>query len=229
MTRSTSHRHPSRARRSLLVSFGVPAAMLLGMAAGVADPAAAAPVSASPSSTTVEVRPATVRIGDDENGFLIFANMSRADLCTPERISYEEAFLAWLDGGAQGDPPVEPPSSQQGVKDVRFTRHTTSAATTSTIDGPALPVEVWKLEDDPDGIDCTATDGPGAALFATGAMTWRSTQVMTDTGFRTNLSMGGQVVGTDGRAYRYSVRYLIGQHNGGEPSFQSVIQLVPTP
>lgn len=228
MTESASYRHPSRARRSLLVSFGVPVA-ILSLTASMAGPAAADPLPASRGVTTVDVRPATVRIGDDENGFLIFANMSRSDLCTPERITYEEAFLAWLDGGQQGDPPVEPASSQQGVKNVQFTERTASAATTASIDGPDLPVEVWKLEDDPDGIDCTATDGPGAALFATGAMTWRSTQVTTDTGFQTNLSIEGQVVGTDAQAYRYSVRYLIGQHDGGEPSFQSVIQLIPTP
>ena len=75
--------------------------------------------------------PATARIGDDKNGFITFVNKSRADLCTPERIAYEQAFLAWLDGGEQGDPPPEPASSQQGVKDVQFTQRTAPAATTS--------------------------------------------------------------------------------------------------
>jgi hypothetical protein len=210
------------------VPLGVPAAVLGLAVVGMAAPAAADPGTASHVVTTVDVRPATVRIGDDQHGYLIFVNKSRADLCTPERIAYEQAFLAWLDGGEQGDPPPEPASSQQGAKEVQFTQRTAPAATTFAIEGPDLPVEVWKQEDDPDGLDCTATDGPGAALFATGAMTWRSLRVATDASFQANDSIEGQVVGTDAQAYHYLVRYLISQRDGGEPSVRSVIQLVPT-
>lgn len=207
----------------MLAPLGVAVAVLGLAVAGMAAPAAADPGSASQVVTTVDVRPATARVGDDENGFITFVNKSRADLCTPERIAYEQAFLAWLDGGEQGDPPPEPPSSQQGVKDVQFTQRTAPAATTFAIEGADLPVEVWKLEDDPDGLDCTATDGPGAALFATGAMTWRAITIVTDADVQANQSIEGQVVGTDGQTYRYSVRFLFGEHQG-----HSVIQLVPT-
>ncbi len=36
----------------------------------------------------------------------------------------------------------------------------------STSPTSTVPVEVWREENNSDGIDCTATDGPGAALFA---------------------------------------------------------------
>src|SRR5690242_8832556 len=44
-------------------------------------------------SGTTSKRPATARIGDEENGMLVFVNKSRAALCTPERIAYEQAFI----------------------------------------------------------------------------------------------------------------------------------------
>lgn len=188
--------------------------------------AIAVPASAHPSAQ-VDVRPATARISDEDNGFLIFVNRSRAALCTPERIAYENAFVAWLDGGAQGDPPVEPASSQQGVKPVVFTDIDSASATLSTIAGPNLPVEVWREENDSDGIDCTATDGPGAELFATGLMTWTSLRVETANSTHTDLSIAGTVKGTDGQKYRYSVRYVINVKDGAEPDFHSTIRLTP--
>jgi hypothetical protein len=188
------------------------AALAFLLALGFAN-AGAAVASANPTVAT-ETRPATARLSDPDNDLLVFVNKSRADLCTPERIIFEQQFLAWLDGGAQGDPPPEPASSQQGIAPVTFTQRTAGDVTTFTIDGRNLPVEVWRLEDDVDGLDCTATDGPGAALFATGIMTWHNQRVTTPTGGGSfSVSLQGRVVGTDGQPYNYSIRY--GAGNGG--------------
>ena len=219
MTEFWNHQHLRGALRRLGTHAAVQAAVVGLVVAGIAAPASADSNPSSQVVTTVQVRPATARLGDEQHDFLIFVNKSRADLCTPERYAFEQEFQAWLDGGQQGDPPPEPASSQQGVKDVQFIQRITPSATTFSIDGPDLPVEVWKLEDNPDGIDCSATDGPGAELFATGTMTWRSVRVMTTVNSRGTLSVEGRIVGTDGQAYNYLVRY------GSGPV---VSQLVPT-
>jgi hypothetical protein len=111
----------------------------------------------------------------------------------------------------QGDPPAEPASSQQGVKPVRFTQRVNDNSQTPSVDGPNLPVEVWQEEDNPDGLDCTSTDGPGAKLFARGLMTWTVHSVTTPTATASDISLKSRVVGVDGRPYSYLVRYLTGQ------------------
>ena len=93
------------------------------VAAGAAAAAAAATIgvgsaAASPDLTTTTTHE-TLRLVDEEHGILYFINKSRADLCTPERLAFEAELLAWFDGGAVGDPPAEPASSQQGVAEVQ--------------------------------------------------------------------------------------------------------------
>ena len=50
---------------------------------------------------------------DFDLGLVVFINMDRETFCTPEQVAWEEAFLAWLEGGEVGDPP-EPPVEPDG-------------------------------------------------------------------------------------------------------------------
>jgi len=215
------HRRPVLRRVStVLAALGL-------IVTGTSAPAVAHVSRPTHDDTTVTVRPATARLGDGDHNLLVFINKSRASLCTDERIAYEQAFIAWLDGGQQGDPPTEPASSQQGVNPVRFTQHVEDGVTTSSVDGPNLPVEVWRPEDNPDGIDCTATDGPGAALLATGTMTWHVRSVTAPHLQASDTSLQGYILGTDSRTYRYTIRYLFSQRDGHDPSFKAIIHLEP--
>ena len=112
---------------------------------------------------------------------------------------------------------------------MRFTQSLDHDVTTFSIDGPSLPVEVWRQEEQPDGIDCTATDGPGAGLFATGTMTWRLRAVTAPHVQSSDTSLQGSIRDTGGRSYEYSIRYLFSQRDGHDPSFQAIIRLVPIP
>jgi hypothetical protein len=214
-------------RRAVLRGVGTLLAALALIMTGTSAPAVAHASRSTHDDTTVTVRPATARLSDGDNNLLVFINKSRASLCTDERIAYEQAFIAWLDGGQQGDPPTEPASSQQGVKPVRFTQRVDRDVTTFSVDGPNLPVEVWRQEDDPDGIDCTATDGPGAGLFATGTMTWRVRAVTALHFQSSDTSLQGCIRNTDGQSYQYTIRYLFSQRDGHDPSFRAIIHLVP--
>ena len=224
----TSHRAARKGSRRYRPWTAAAAAAAVAIAITAAAPtASAATTSAQRVQTTTQVRPATARIGDGDHGYLVFINKSRASLCTAKRIAYENAFLAWLNGGQHGNPPAEPASSQHGVKPVRFTHRAFHNRQTSSIEGPNLPVEVWQEEDNPDGLDCTSTDGPGAKLFARGLMTWTSHSVTTPTATASDTSLHGRVVGVDCRAYNYLIRYLTGQRDGHDPFFKAIIHLIP--
>src|SRR6478609_9461950 len=139
----------------------------VGAALTLAGTLGAGPASASPVVSTT-VTHETFRLVDADHGILYFVNKSRADLCTPERLAFEAAFEAWLDGGAVGDPPVEPASSQQGVAAVQRTTRLVDGRTMFTFVGNDVPVEGWLLDGEEGGVDCTATDGPASTLFASG-------------------------------------------------------------
>ncbi len=131
----------------------------------------------------------TFRLGDGDNQLLVFANKSRAELCTPERIVYEDALEAWFEGGQVGEPPVEPADSSAGVEEVTVTTTSKPQRTTTTVEGDDLPVEVWRFDDEPGGIDCTATDGPGAERFATGTMDFDVRTVETPSRFTNDIRL----------------------------------------
>jgi hypothetical protein len=163
-------------------------------------------------------------VADDRHDFLIFLNKSRADLCTPERVAFERALLAWFDDPV-GDPPPEPASSQRGVRPVRFTERTKGGTEIFTHVGRRLPVEVWRLEDDVDGVDCTATDGPGASRFATGTMDWTGRTRTDGAGVSRLTRVEGRVVATDGTRYRYLVQYRFVDDGSGQPELTDTIRL----
>jgi hypothetical protein len=73
-------------------------------------------------------------------------------------------------------------------------------------------VEVWREENNSDGIDCTATDGPSPALFTRGTMTWSNLVVQTTSSTASNLTLAGRVTGVDGKRYQYSINYRLRGH-----------------
>jgi len=200
--RSTTTRSTA-ARRLAAAGACAVAATTLGMA----------PASASPDVTTRTTHQ-TFRLVDEDHGLLYFVNKSRADLCTPERLAFEQAFQVWVDGGAVGNPPAEPAASQQGVAPVRETTRLVDGRQLVTAIGDALPVEAWRLDDEGGGIDCTATDGPGAALFASGPMDLTNRRNVADPLFTGETTLAGVLVDPAGTRWNSAVHYLVKLVNG---------------
>lgn len=194
----------------------------------VASAAEASPSGGYPGPhREVVVTHQTFRLGDGDNGLLVFANKSRADLCTPERIVFEDAFEAWLDGGQVGEPPAEPADSSMGSAKVVWTTVERNRRTDTTAVGRNLPVEVWRLDDEEGGIDCTATDGPGAERFATGRMDYLVKSVESSSAFRSDIRLDGVVRDEQGSRWNYVIRYITRGDDGELTSFKSRIKLAP--
>ena len=212
--------HPSPRRRHLVirrfVSVGACAAAAATLGVGTA--------SATPD-VTVTTTTATARIVDGEHGLLLFLNKSRADLCTPERIAFEEELEAWFEGGLVGDPPVEPADSHRGVAQIRQTVRVVDGRELLTRTGE-VPVEVWRLDGEDGGIDCTATDGPEAELFASGTMDLTMTRRSTDATVSGSDHVAGTVTDTGGGRWNYEVKYLLKNSGGHDFRVQEVIRLV---
>lgn len=201
------------------VALGVSA----GTAAAHASPSGGGPVG----HRQVVVTHQTFRLGDGDNGLVVFANKSRADLCTPERIVFENALEVWFDGGQVGEPPVEPADSSVGSAKVVTTTTARHQRTDTTIEGDDLPVEVWRVDDEEGGVDCTATDGPGAERFATGRMDFLVKSTESPSAFRSDIRLGGVVRDEQGARWNYSIRYITKVDDGELTSFTSQIKLVP--
>jgi len=194
-----------RPRTARVVAVG--AALTLTGALG------AGPASASPDVTTT-VTHQTLRLVDEDHGILYFVNKSRADLCTPERLVFEAAFEAWLDGGAVGDPPAEPASSQQGVAEMHRTTRFVDSRELLDVVGNHVPVEAWLLDNEEGGLDCTATDGPGAALFASGPMDFSDVRKTSDPLLTGSVDLAGTIVAPDGTRWNAGVHYIVKLVNG---------------
>jgi hypothetical protein len=192
-----------RARRTFAIGAGLAVAAALGAGTASASPEVA-------TSTTHE----TLRLLDDEHHLLYFINKSRADLCTPERLAFEQELLEWLDAGAVGDPPAEPASSQQGVAQVTRSSRFVNGRELLNIVGDDVPVEAWRLDDEEGGVDCSATDGPGAGLFASGPMDFTVWRNISDPQFTGDIGIAGTIVDPHGTRWNAEVRYLVKLVNG---------------
>ncbi len=211
--------HSTRRRRAgrRVVAVGACAAAAttvgIGTAAGAPD-------------VTTTTSYAAVRLVDEEHGLLLFANKSRADLCTPERIVYEGDLQDWFDGGFVGDPPAEPEGTDVGEVGLTQRSRFVDSRELSSLSGP-VPVEVWRLDEEGGGIDCTATDGAGAGLFATGTMDFTSTRRFTDSTVSGDTRLFGPVTDTSGGRWSYDVRYKLKNTGGHDLYVQPIIRLVP--
>ncbi len=170
--------------------------------------------------------PAWFAFPDFNLGLVVFMNMDRETVCTPEQIAWEEAFLAWLEGGEVGDPP-EPPVDPDGFDLVSFQeKETGQGAIVQLFKGSGLVAEIWELDADAPGIGpCTDTDdamhliGSGTARFV------GNDNDLFGSGTRGN-AFGDRgkidVVDDAGNSHRYSFRFHINSRchaaEDGEPA-----------
>ncbi len=147
-------------RRGIL---GLGAAAMLVLASAV--PALAAP-------PTKSSEPALFLFPDFNLGLVVLINTDRETYCTPEQVAWEEAFVAWLEGGEIGDPP-EPPAEPEGFELVAFKeKETGQGAVVQMFKASGISAEIWELDADAPGVGpCLDTDdamhliGSGAARF----------------------------------------------------------------
>ena len=214
---------PRATRRRQRLGRRAVAAVACATAAGALGVGTA---SASPTEDTT-VTQQTLRIVDGDAGLLFFVNKSRADLCTPERLVFEADFEEWVAGGFQGDPPQEPAESQQGEADVVQTTRVVGDRELFTIVGDDVPVEIWRLDDEEGGIDCTATDGPGAELFASGPMDLRIVRRdASDNALTGDSRVSGVVLDEAGTRWNVDLRYLLTQAGNSGFSVRLVSRVV---
>ena len=110
--------------------------------------------------------------GDSEQGLVVLVNTDRATYCTPEQVTFEEDVLAWIEGGAIGDPP-EAPAEPAGFGEFKYlVQQTRQGATVVRVAGSGLYAEIWQMDPDAPGIGpCLDTDdtmiriGTGTAEF----------------------------------------------------------------
>lgn len=139
-------------------------------AAGVLAISAAATALAGPPARFTEQ---TLFLFPDTNfGLVVLINTDRETYCSPEQVAWEEAFIAWLEGGEVGDPP-EPPAEPDGFAPVAFQqKETGQGAIVQLFKASGLAVEIWELDSDAPLVGpCTDTDdamnliGSGTARF----------------------------------------------------------------
>ena len=92
---------------------------------------------------------------------------------------------------------------------------------------PARRSLPWRLDEEGGGIDCTATDGAGAGLFATGTMDFTLTRRFTDSIVSGDTRLAGTVTDTSGGRWLSDVRYKVKNTGGHDLYVQPNIRLVP--
>lgn len=178
------------------------AAAMLVVASAV--PAAAAP----PEKFSL---PAWFAFPDFNIGLVVLINMDRETICTPEQVAFEEAFIAWLDGGEVGAPP-ESPVDPDGFDLVTFQeKETGQGAVVQQFKGSRLVAEIWELDADAPGVGpCTDTDDAMHLIGSgTGGFSVHDND-LSGSGTRGN-AFGNRgvvnVVDDDGNSFRYTFRF----------------------
>jgi len=147
--------------------------------AAVVVPAHADPAETFPLDDTVAT------IADDVNELVVFGNTTRQTFCTAEQVAAENAFLEWVQGGEQGDPPEFP--VQLGAVPLEASAKDVGTGNVRFAFGGLVPVELWTFEEgkstaqenlvgpciDTDGLmDLTDTPVASGELFAAGQGSW---------------------------------------------------------
>jgi hypothetical protein len=186
--------------------------MVLSLCAGILLTASTG-VSALAAPPDRFTEPILLISPDFELGLVLFVNMDRETLCTPEQVAFEEDFLAWIEGGEVGDPP-EPPQDPEGFKSVSFlVKETGKGAIVQHIRASGLPAEVWEMDPDAPGIGpCTDTDGVLTRVGAGTASFRANDNDLFGSGTRGN-AFGDRgvirLIDEDGDALRYSWRFHV--------------------
>jgi hypothetical protein len=134
----------------------------------------AAPTAASPPERFEE--PFTPNFPDLENDLAVFVNITRDAYCTDDVVAFEEAVIAWIEGGMVDPFPDEPefPPGFDGI-DVQL-KETGKGALVAHANADDLVIELWTLdspENRPFVGPCTDTDDD-AEFFARGTTSFKS-------------------------------------------------------
>jgi len=164
---------------------------------------------------------------DEALGLVVLINTDRETYCTAEQVAWEEAFLAWIEGGEVGDPP-EPPAEPEGFDLVSFQDvETGKGAIVSKFRGSGLYVEIWELDADAALVGpCTDTDD---ALHLIGSGTARfigNDNDLFGSGTRGN-AFGDRGIATlvddDGDRLRYSWKFHVNSRCHGPEGFPACL------
>jgi hypothetical protein len=205
-------------------------------AAGVAlvATAFAAPAAASPPEV-FEERP-HVETVDWDNGVILFVNTTRAAYCTTDIVSFEEAVLAWIEGGEVGEFPEYP--GKDGIEPLRASYNEVAGGTiVHSLAGRNLPIELWSFDEGvfPDNIGigpCTDSDEDGELVAAgTGSWRYQDNDLVAPSGVRTNAfhdTGEAALTSPDGQrwTYTFSLRRVV-HADGTEVVWDESFHLVP--
>lgn len=176
------------------------------VAAGVLA-VAATPLAAAGQPARFEV-PFTILFPDTNLGLVVLINMDRETYCTPEIVAWEEAWIAWIEGGEVGDPPADP-TFPDGFDPISVQESEAGqGALISMASAAGLSIELWEIDADPPLVGpCTDTDDADH-LVASGTVAFRSNDNdVFGSGTRGN-AFGDRGIASlesdDGTAYRYS-------------------------
>jgi hypothetical protein len=183
---------------------------VLGLcAAALLSVGAATPALAGPPARLEE--PIPITFPDTNLGLVVFINIDRETYCTPEIIAFEEALIAWLEGGEVGDPP-EFPGEPEGFDTISIkSKETWQGAIVQQFKGSGLSIELWEMDADPPLVGpCTDTDD-AMNLIASGTARFMSNDNdLFGSGTRGNAfgnRINAQLEDDEGNAYRYSSRF----------------------
>jgi hypothetical protein len=187
-------------------------------ATGLTVAAAVATLTAVPASASPPDRfeiPFTFVFPDLEYELAAFVNIDRESYCTDEVVNFENAVIAWLEGGMVGDFPDEPMFPEGFVGLSAMTKETGQGAVVASLSGSGLMIELWHLdaeENRPLVGPCTDTDDE-ATLFADGTASVRGhDNDLFGSGTRGNAFgdfFQADVIDADGNEYSYSRRFHV--------------------
>lgn len=180
--------------------------LLMALALLVVGVSSANAASGPPERTT-ETFP--ILFPDFDNEVVVFINTTRATICTPEQIAFEE----WILDGAEGQPPG-PGFEFEGIDPIAVQSKMVGDGVFVTLaKGSNLHTELWVLDNPADlgAGPCTDTDDK-MEMFADGTSRWQGNdndQLGSDTrgnafGDRGKASLTGVA---DGQSYTYTHRF----------------------
>ena len=213
-TPSTTLRARARSvRRSVKWSIALAALGLVSV--GSSSPATATPTQVALSA-----------VFPDPNGYVVFVNTTREQVCTAEQVQYETDVLAWLSMHladylawieAGNDPaqfvpqPPEPPQRPAGIELFDGVQRTTGqGAVVQNFRGDDVPIELWVMDEGAPGVG-PCLDTASQTLAGTGVADVRThDNDLFVSGTRTNAfgnMLRAQLVDPDGNTFSYSTRF----------------------
>lgn len=164
--------------------------------------------ASGPPDRTEETFP--ILFPDFDNEVVVFINTTRAMICTPEQIAFEE----WILDGADGPPPG-PGFEFEGIHPIAVqSKMVGDGVVVNLAKGSNLGTELWVLDDPADlgAGPCTDTDDK-MEMFAEGTSRWQGNDndfFGSDTRANAFGDRGkASLTGADGQSYTYTHRFHV--------------------